>query len=536
MIFDKLEGWQDKFSLYFAAPYVLGPLDLKPLQDRTLSAFLTDFENVSVQALTTHVSVILGRRGAGKSSILKAFEAVEEIRRYAVLARSEATTKLFSADETTDLNRIYTSTISIVMHSDLSSIQTSCLRIGFAKIEHYVEAWRFRIWHYIVRNLASNQRELERLPSNIQTAVRNYKSKSEAMFLEERLDAISILHQISTLDGRAEFSALSDAMVKRKLKFLILGDNVDEYDVRDDTLFKAVAGLVRVTAEPGPLSAVTVFKIALPFEIYDLVAPHVGEDKTHITKQYLRWSPGELLRIGAFRFLCYLKTHHNGEFAKAHANYKGLDARELAFRLMDDVLGTMIQNEANHPERAFVFLLRHTQLLPRQVLLQLSQIVGTMHSATGNKTDMSTLRNSILSAGDAIADHILDVHKFRYPEIRAITEQVVSKMDKHVVTARELHSEVFNECPQRKRMTFKEFADDLLRVGIIGVVDNDEYNMPDQRVYVQARFCYANPTFPAWVEDEHSFALHPIFAHRFPRYRAFDGGVILPKGTLETIN
>jgi hypothetical protein len=180
-------------------------------------------------------------------------------------------------------------------------------------------------------------------------------------------------------------------------------------------------------------------------------------------------------------------------------------------------LPTTVRNGANHQlEQTLPYLLRHTQLIPRQLLVILNAIISSNISETKlftGKISAETIRPSVRQAENLVTEQILDSYKEIWPAARLVLEGTLPNFSRYggnIISYSNLHK-IFNASPHRfdgEVYDFSDYVRLLTELGVIGRLIRRD------RDYAVAIFEYSEP-HKLLLTPEDTVCVHPAFTEKF---------------------
>ena len=175
---------------------------------------------------------------------------------------------------------------------------------------------------------------------------------------------------------------INNILDRHKLKCYVLFDSMEDYPVKNPTFLKVVGGYLRALArfEIQCPNACIVF--ALPEEIrpilFRLSSNKLKDFKSRIE---LRWRARDLLRMAAHQYGLFLRLHDSDWYSHVrHIDFAQARGRQEFFQSLFPV---PVTNEFGDQEEPVAYILRHTQLLPRHLLIFLNEIARVSHAKAG---------------------------------------------------------------------------------------------------------------------------------------------------------
>jgi len=175
------------------------------------------------------------------------------------------------------------------------------------------------------------------------------------------------------------------------------------------------------------------------------------------------------------------------------------------------------------------YMLRHTQLLPRQFFRILQRVVLESHNKTGGYRYLTgeAVLSSIFDMEPIIAGEIIQGFKYVYPYAESLSKTMFGSFPT-VFTYDQLEDKwrkVGRGFMRKHEADFElvHLTEMLLRMGIVGTVEKETER------YVEAEFAY-HKLIPPAVGDRQEFAIHPIFSRYFACSPNRQGKAVLPQG------
>ncbi len=225
----------------------------------------------------------------------------------------------------------------------------------------------------------------------------------------------------------------------------------------------------------------------------------------------VRWSASDLIVIAGNRLRTFLDLYFRGAAKRlglpAQHDHRDRNAAETTLRA---VLPPRVTNGLGKDEDPVAYMLRHTQLLPRHLILIMNEIMSMAVVGLGpGDVPRATERHVVKGVQDAellIVSGILATYHYEYQHIAKALKLVKNQLSM-VEPASNLHR-IFNKAGgKRAGMDFDEFVEACLAIGALGVVIDDD----SRDRYVQGRFSYTFTREVSLVEDRDDVCVHPLF-------------------------
>ncbi|MFY9619993.1 MAG: hypothetical protein WAQ99_09285 [Pyrinomonadaceae bacterium] len=513
----------------------LGPCDAADITDPEVAARLFDPHNKSYNSLLRRdLSVVIGRRGSGKTALVTSYKYRPYLDNY---HGSLATSR--SADVSG-----YEVVIEVSTHKKFEELQRRVVKDDaiFRPIESVVDDWAKVITDYFVASLLSNVKTDNNYSDDV-ALMHQYLIQDDSEYEERVRKEIwgePLWAGIKALGrGNKGFTAQhisQDQVMKTATSYLrhekkeavILFDSMDEYPIGNKTFDRTIGALVRFISRFNNRYTGVRIKLVLPSEIFPEVQRASGNPlKDMVSFDQVHWSPLELMRMAAHRYKIFLSLYDPEWDELQHLD---LSRRDDVHRFWARLLPKTQVNRYGAEEETVIYILRHTHLLPRQLLRILEKIIMQSHDKTGGyrKLNSDSVRKAIEQMELVIAGEIFKAFERVYPHAdrfgRALFgnfptvfsfDQFETQWRRHV--RKYMHSLAVD-------IEMVEFADMFIRMGIVGLI------VPEKETerYYQGKFGYGVPV-PFNIGSGHELCLHPIFSKTFNASGNLKSKAILPQ-------
>lgn len=492
---------------YFTEVRPLGPevaTEVPP--DASLRAYLYTEVPLHRLALSRRPSVIVGRRGSGKTSILQG----------AVTAGAD----LIAVRN----RRAFRSMRRLVRELERRQAPT------FA--DDVADVWTIALWHVMIAHLvtptASADLHVERATCrNYLGHLSNADNADDLIvaFIERALTAFKttplapgddIKSYFSRLQG-ADGTTLNTAVAAAKT---ILGTKdhlpiiaVDSLDDIDKQLYEyraEVAGLLRCASLNGQREyRLFSIRCCFPSEIaasnLELFCKNPARDFADAF--YLRWHASEIIKIAAERYRVHLQLRAPSAY-EAILDGSGVDStphHDIA--LLRNLIGeeSSFKNRKGQQEDPLAYLLRHTQLTPRHLLIILNKVLAGLirrrqPSARATTRDLTA---AVVESENTFRTESLSAFRPAWESVRHLLDLTLTYLPNRFDDER-LSAFVERHC----RPLGIDKSEFLMTMGSMGVLG--EWKRDTKRYHV-AEFTYTHPVDGKAVNAE-ILCIHPIFS------------------------
>jgi hypothetical protein len=225
---------------------------------------------------------------------------------------------------------------------------------------------------------------------------------------------------------------------------------------------------------------------------------------------YLLWRPKDLLRLISWRFFCHLdvKGLLRTE-SKGRIDWE--DHHQVLEKMWRPYFGSEITNSRGMKERTFSYVLRHTQMRPRQLILLCNAIAKRAHR-DGRFPIFSEedIRLAVRDAESDLASEIINSFSLVYPHVSTIVDALMKLP--MIFPGNELDKRASQSASEWPAGTYSpaKFRRLVAELGIVGRVRRRN----NVAGYVDADFEYSlRERLPLTHRDE--CVIHPMFYARF---------------------
>lgn len=463
--------------------------ELAVLQDHYPDYFYEQ-SRFNEEALDPNVYLIVGRRGSGKTSLTQYFNFQKRFR------------NAHSID--VDEPEIYQSILQKIANSAYLSPDLA--------VNDVRKIWEYLIWSVIFSEYAE----------------RDATIKSAAIFSGKKLKPARILTEIvnglltkyvdnnGRVAGELSEALTSPVFAKAKEKvveftrsepIIIAIDTFERYDRENVAMMTVTSSLIQCANNfnIGYANKGIHVKAFVSAEIF----PYIKESAISNTTKFirrplsLRWRPKDLIRLISWRFYRYMSV-----------NKMKLPAKKVDWNDFDDILqkmwypffGEKITNLRGKEEESFPYILRHTQMRPRQLVILCNDIAReTLRAGKFPRFNSIPIHQVIAQGEYDLADEVLNSYDLIYPRVSdivmALTNAPMIFKGSFLDQVAKKTSDVWAE-----GYSLSSFRRLVAELGIVGKVRNKS----DRVGVVEADFEYAMPDRLVITNDDEC-AIHPMF-------------------------
>ena len=510
----------DTVRPYITKDEPFGPIDSTDIAPGDIKALslLFDQHNWIYKNLRTRPSIIIGRRGSGKTSYLrsvffdKQYDHYTEIRTARVLGHmakvvQKATKEAFFPEMVSELWEMILWVavfVEVRKHSLLSSDEMYVVNAYLEKLD--------------VRGVDDIDSLFWDLANTLDAALEKNPSRG----------ALDILRGLDRFTFDYAKTIVLESFERSKTSFVVLMDSLDDFQLDIDSVAHSLQGLLKLVGSMNKPRDMVDIRFCLPAEVYHrFTAISSNPNKDFRRALRLQWSASELIFIGARMLGFYLDIFYPD---KLRALYPlNVSNRADALRLFQSVLPDRLENQAGFQEDTMSYILRHTQLLPRHLLMLLNSIfrkTGVTQTLTPFPVPKERIINGIRQVEELIVKEIFVAFKLIYPTAEETCRRCLPELG-HKFTMGDLHR-VFT---RHGKAVFGgenlfEFQRMLIEIGAIGrVIPGKESDL-----YIKGNFEYTVQHQLALGQDD-EICVHPLFSGIFQN-NGKSGRPVYPYGSV----
>ena len=306
-------------------------------------------------------------------------------------------------------------------------------------------------------------------------------------------------------------------------KVVILIDSLDEYKLNAEVT-DAIAGLLKCVGTFNARQHCADIRLCIPSELYHIFSSASSNPaKDFSSEVLLHWHPRELIILACRRFQLYLQLYYPYYYERyANRDYIQFDQ---SLGILEEFIPSEISNGLNFTEKTIVYLLRHTQLLPRHLLIILNSVFRHKRYSAGRpKVNRDDIVKGVAASESLLTDEIFTSYKHVYKNSKHFMERCIPELP-----FRFEHSMLKKVFDKVVRNIYGDdihaFTRMLIEIGILG-----KY-MRSEGGYHEALFEYTVSNQLHFSLTD-SFCIHPLFLNKFSAsYDAGDNVTVYPYGT-----
>lgn len=381
-------------------------------------------------ALDPRTYLIIGRRGSGKTALTKFFRFQREI-------APSRTISLRQADASTEISEWL----------DRHNVPGE----GDDLVHRVSELWNYVFWILIFNSLYATCEGVRRMFVTPNFVPRD-PERDFAKFVRGILDSLQNERSGSTpqsISVTATFSRIRERM--KSDVFVAARQSALNYCAQREAVFLTfdteehyqIQNPVRLCVTSALIVAASIFHQACyPYKLY-LKILAADESFREIKEKslpnplksvrnpvYLHWGTKDLLRLLCWRFVQYImKTErHAVGFRPDQVDWN--DFKSIYSRVWEPHFGDSLPNRQGVREQTLPYIMRHTQLRPRQVILLCNAIADQARSRLSAMDplyfDEDAVRNGVHLLEPDLAAEVINSYRETWPNVSAILDALTS--------------------------------------------------------------------------------------------------------------
>lgn len=474
---------------YHAEGYPFAPLAADVVLDPTAKAALFHRNIDIVDQYLENRHVIIGRRGSGKTTFLQSTYATHPNALAVEVDKGRTLAQVVSAVHGIPTGGRFPEAVSDIWDGVLQTLLLSAATKKFPDLRLAKD--------YLAKVGATSDMTADRIAWLVLDTLRDgQKGKTVGSIAE----LVRRLHSVSFADAKKE---LDVRLRQAKTGAFILIDSLESegYILDDPDTSAALKGLLKWCGNVNESQRGVNAHLSIPGEfVFEFMQLSSNPIKDFARTTRLKWKPRDLIRLAAARLLAYQRSNNTSFFDRWVT--KNLHDPAVAVTMFEEALPTTIRVTRDHSEPALLYVLRHTQLLPRQFFLLLNHIFA----ATRHERSMSqeSVREAVHQAVSTEVQEIIAAFNHRYPRAFDLLHRAIPQLGE-TFKAGDLHRSFnrfgrafgFDELLEYQRL----FTD----LGVIGRGTSHE-----DATYQRAQFQY-NLNSPLILSDRDQLFIHPLF-------------------------
>ena len=487
-------------------PYItkdepFGPIDafeIKTIDLRVLK-LLFDKQNRIYKLFRDRPSIIMGRRGSGKTAYLRSVYFDDRYADRIEISTANLLTEIARVIQELSNDTVFTETLSKLWEKTLWTCALAWLRkqnlpksTEAIIVNEYLKSMNINVED-------SNDAVLEKIASMYRSEVENNPKNGLSR----------IMNQFDQRNFDGAKSVVATRYQAGEKRIVILLDSLEDFRLNIESVERAIEGLLKCVGEMNNPREVLDVRLCLPTELSGKVSGLSSNAIKDFNRQVkLEWTPKELISVGGQRLMYYIGLYYP-HLLRGKSPLDEL-SRDEAHGLFRIALPEWITNQCGFKEQTISYILRHTQLLPRHLLIILNSIFkrsGETQLLNPFPIKEKKIIYGIRQVEERIVTEIFGAFRMIHPTAEDVCKQCLPQLG-HVFSMGTLR-QVFTRYGKTAFHggEFNEFRQMLIDIGAIGRV------VPglDTDVNTKGKFKYT-VGHELTVNYDAQLCLHPLFS------------------------
>jgi hypothetical protein len=452
--------------------------------------------------------IIIGRRGAGKTAVVMGYNSLAVYGRPSGDLPRNHHTKNFNIS-LSDFGAMHDMLFSVArrVHEKFGTLEED-----FASSEHLNEFWQDEIWLVIYKCFYSAYKQTDdprQFKSMFPNLVDYFEGASSSGKIEDLL-----LDQRS-LSERARGEILRNIKQSAGQVYILI-DSMDEFPIRSPMFSRLARGFLKSVHDFNQRHRDVSIILCIPDELesfFHTYSSNIAKDFGDSIK--LDWKASELLRLVAHRYRSFLTVEQCEIVPDFVERVSKLDLTKRADlqSFYAEVVQDEIDNSLGLKETSLAYIVRHTQLLPREFIIIFNRAIKNALSMTRSSSyiiDRAVVR-AVEESEDTLAKNILAPYATIYPKFLEACDRILPNMPP-ICSKADL---------DRSRRQFKGIEDDvvdpwrtLYNIGVLGQLLMENGEMVGTERYHYALFKF-NSKDQVNFSNNDKFCFHPLFSRKW---------------------
>ena len=482
---------------YITQQQPVGPANAEQISNIKVAKVLFDTENKIYESFISNPTIIIGRRGAGKTAYLKSSLFSPNYN----FAIEIPTPKLFNQI----VEKIQKIAHGVIFPENTAEVWELALTLSFFReiLLRAPNGCKFNKTKNYLAKIGLEEREYNNVEDFLWDVINIIEKNHQGKPIGTLLQVVKYCDNVSFDDAKKE---VEECLKEKNIKSIALIDSLDEFNICTSEFTHALSGLMKCVGSFNVPEKLFDIRFCLPAELYhefmDISSNPLKDFERHVT---LHWHSSELLSIVSHRLKIYSLLYNAEIFQKINVlnpNKKD-EAREIFYTFFP----RKVKNSLGFKEDTLAYIIRHTQLIPRQFILYLNTILSYNNRKGGAINDISNeaIIEGIKQAEQIIRNEVFSAFKCVYPDAKDIYNRCIPELP--LMFDYGQLQKIFTQFGKKVAVEgdFFEFKKMLVRIGCIGRV----YAESDR--YIEGIFDYSRE-HQLTVSSDDYMCLHPIYS------------------------
>jgi hypothetical protein len=387
-------------------------------------------------------------------------------------------------------------------------------------------AWDLIVWSHIIEAMRGDVQHVDQdsiwqtlSPASI------FDRLAQIILSNDRREVSVDLEHINR-DARLEEAKAEICRRCARRPLIVAIDTLEQYDINDNLLMYAQAALIEFAARfnAAYCDRGLHLKVFVPGEIFPYLYQKTVLNPSKSIKHpvFLLWRARDLLRLICWRLFKRLETA-GYEFSQPQLSINWDSYKDVLDQMWTPFFGRQIKNGMGNMEDSFPYVLRHTQMRPRQLIYLCNTIANrSLYSGRFPSAMAHDVRDGVKEGEDWLAQEILN----SYSSVHENVDTIIKALDGAPM------SFPGSELDRRAKRTRSHWPsgryslDDFRRlVAEIGVVGRVRHGSSDSR-FISAEFEYSLPRHLN-IAPEDKCVVHPMF-YEYLNIQPQSSSIVMP--------
>ena len=498
----------------------LGPNKSDDLEPEVFELLHDDLNDMRVEAGRHRSSLVIGRKGSGKTSFLLLTRLDDDalaVRLQAHEMYSHVNQAITSLDQHFD--HLLTDHVAEVWRAALQAVTVVTLAADWDRNDFAADADDLDcIWDFataMCKPPDDARQDTTTWPAPEQVIARYCSLLIGAAAREgavqatvtDLVDAVGPPH----CSLRRAWNSASNILSAQQRAAVVLVDSLEDMQHEVDRLERTLRGLLQLVDVAARRNERLTLRVCFPSELVDrldLISANPAKNLEDSVQ--IEWDARELIRVAGHRMALFLRLYFGEEYTARNLQTQ-VTEYVAARRVLDSIFPKRVRNQRNVEEDTYAYILRHTQLLPRHLVTILNEILQQNSKENLDHPWMisqDAVRVGVERAESKIIRDIITSFRGVYPLAKQLCEAAIPSLPFS------FDEGMFHERYQRSGirarflLEYWEYSRVLFNIGALGVVTKET------DLYVHGDFNYTQ-TAPLQVNPDAKLCLHPLFARHF---------------------
>jgi len=492
------EEIKNELRKYISYQYPVGPANAELITDVEIAKILFDTENKIYKSFKDNPTILVGRRGSGKTAYLKSsffsgnYDIVIDI----------PTAKVFLQI----INTIQEISHGIVFPENTAEVWALAFTILYFKelIISNSKYFNFKITKDYLAKIGLGDDSLKNTEQFLWKIVEIIGENSKGKTLGTFIQILRYCDNVSFDDAKKEV----ESYVKSKnIRSILLIDSLDQLPISSEKFSHALSGLLKCVGSFNVPNKMYDIRFCLPAELYhefvNISSNPLKDFEKHVT---LHWHSTELLSILTYRLKIFAELYDE-ELAKKIKDLNH-NNKDEANQIFYTYFPKEVENGLGFKEDTLAYFMRHTQLIPRQLICCINTVLSCQLKKFGTIAQINNkcIVDGVKKAEDVIRNEIFSAFKNIYPHCEDIYSRCIPELPRKFDHGQlqTVHTR-FGIRKGDDLSDFHDFKTMLMRIGCIGRVFRETER------YVEGIFDYSRQN-QLLISSNDEMCTHPLFS------------------------